>query len=241
MPSTTTNLGLPRFNLLDKPQAFDPLETYHYYYVDAGQVTTVEELYERLPYTGWGWYWRHAWAWPYFLRGKTTHGLKASEECPSGLLEDAINLIGECVETAYPLVIDAVKRQARKRYVLALIGLWGAKYQYSWLVATSKTEDDRLGALFKTAPRSDGNMGTETLSNVTMMPIHLIARNMEHVHVKQGIFAARMRGYGIRGIRVDCVYWDETKRCIADQHSNSYDPLWVDPEELWQEEEASVG
>ena len=50
------NLRLPRFNLLDKPQVFDPRETYHYYYVDAGQVTTVEELYERLPYTGPGWH-----------------------------------------------------------------------------------------------------------------------------------------------------------------------------------------
>ena len=44
-----------------------------------------------------------------------------------------------------------------------------------------------------------------------MLPIHLIALNMEHVYVKFAIDAARSRGYGIKGIRVDCVYWDDRR------------------------------
>ena len=44
-----------------------------------------------------------------------------------------------------------------------------------------------------------------------MLPIHLISLNMEHVYVKYAIDAARMRGYGIKGIRVDCVYWDDRR------------------------------
>ena len=59
---------LPRFNLLDKPESYDASKKYHFYYVDAGVVTTAEELYDRLPYTGPGWYWRAAWDMPGFLK-----------------------------------------------------------------------------------------------------------------------------------------------------------------------------
>ena len=93
---------LPRFNLLDKPESYDASKTYHFYYVDAGVVTTAEELYDRLPYTGPGWYWRAAWDMPGFPKDKTTHGLRASEACPPELLADAFELIVDCVETVYP-------------------------------------------------------------------------------------------------------------------------------------------
>ena len=107
------------------------------------------------------------------------------------------------------LETEKVKLDACKRFALSLIGFWGQKYQYSWRVATSNTEDDRLGTLFKKVAHADGKMDlytrSETLTNVTMLPIHLIALNMEHVYVRQGIIAARMRGYGIKGILVDCL------------------------------------
>ena len=97
-------------------------------------------------------------------------------------MSDALELIWDCVDKAYFLETESVQREARNRAALALLGLWGKRYQYSWRVTTSKTEDDRLGALFKTISRSESKMdlyaSIETLSNVTMLPIHLIARNM---------------------------------------------------------------
>ena len=107
-----------------------------------------------------------------------------------------------------------------KKYVLTLIGLWGKRYQHTWRVTTSRSEDDRLGALFKSVELPDGCLElytrSETITNVSMLPIHLIALNMEHVYVRLAIDAARLRGYGIKGIRVDCVYWDKSKRCVED-------------------------
>ena len=234
----STSLPLPRFNLLDKPETYDPAKAYDFYFVDAGVVGNQQELYERLPYTGPGWYWREAWDCPWFPQDKTTHGLRASEHCPPSLLNTAIEFVMDCVDGTYHLEAD--KNKIYKRYILALIGLWGKRYQYSWRVAKSISEDDRLGALFKSIPTSDGKMElytrTETLTNNTMLPIHLIALNMEHVYVKLACDAARWRGYSIKGIRVDCVYWDEGKRCINKIDINSDHPAWVDPKALQQEE-----
>jgi hypothetical protein len=202
----SNNGALPRFNLLDKPEPYDPATEYDFYYVDAGFIRTQQELYERLPYTGPGWYWREAWK--YLPKDKTTYGLKASEHCPSTLMSNAIDFLSSCVNTV--LCLDPNKDKICKQYILALIGLWGKRYQYSWRVTKSVSEDDRLGALFKSVPCADGKLElftrTETLTNSTMLPIHLIALNMEHVYDKLAIDAARMRGYGIKGIRVDCVY-----------------------------------
>ena len=200
---------LPRFNLLDKPEPYDPAKEYDFYYVDDGVVSNQQELYERLPYTGPGWYWREAWK--YLPKDKTTHGLKASEHCPPSLLSTAMDFLVSCVHKVFWL--EPNKEAIQKQYILALIGLWGKRYQYSWRVTKSVSEDDRLGALFKSVPCADGKLElftrTETLTNNTMLPIHLISLNMEHVYVKFAIDAARSRGYGIKGIRVDCVYWGD--------------------------------
>ena len=111
-------------------------------------------------------------------------------------------------------------------------------------MATSKIEDDRLGSLFKSVSLPDGRFDlytrTETLSNVTMLPISLIALNMEHVYVKLACDAARWCGYCIRGIRVDCVYWDESRRCIGNSRTNDNHPCWVDPQTLQHEEDATI-
>ena len=143
-------LSLPRFNLLDKPEPYNAAKTYDFYFVDAGKVGSDQELYERLPYTGPGWYWREAWSCPWFPKDKTTHGFRASSHCPSQLLSNAINDIVKCVSHIYFLSPD--KDKICKQYVLALIGLWGKKYRYSWKVTKSISEDDRVGALFKSVP-----------------------------------------------------------------------------------------
>ena len=69
------------FVLFDKPEPYNPAKTYDFYFVDAGIINSQEELYERLPYTGPGWYWREAWDCPWFPQDKTTHGLRASSHC----------------------------------------------------------------------------------------------------------------------------------------------------------------
>ena len=124
---------------------------------------------------------------PGFPKDKTTHGLRASEACPPELLNGAFELILDCVETVYPSAFYN-PRTICKQYILSLIGLWGRRYQYSWRVATSQSEDDRLGPLFKSVSLPDGRLDlytrTETLTNVTMLPISLIALNMEHVYLK---------------------------------------------------------
>ena len=76
----------------------------------------------------------------------------------------------------------------------------------------------------------------ETLTNSTRLPIHLIALNMEHLYTKLACDAAMWRGYSIRGIQVDCVYWNEANRCIDQIDINSHHPTFVDPEALQQED-----
>ena len=131
-----------------------------------------------------------------------------------------------------------------KQYVLALIGLWGKTYRYSWKVTKSVSEDDRVGALFKSVPSTkNGSLElftrTETLTNITMLPIHLIALNMEHVYLKLACDAAKWRGFRIRGIQVDCVFWDENKRCIDEINIDATHPAWVDPNQLRDEDRDS--
>ena len=71
-----------------------------------------------------------------------------------------------------------------------------------------------------------------------MLPIHLIALNMEHVYVKFACLAAKWRGYGIKGIRVDCVYWSESKRVFGSNVQLVDHPDWsmIDFETLRKEE-----
>ena len=109
---------------------------------------------------------------PWFPKDKTTRGIWASESCPPELLPDAFDLISECVEQAYYLEPD--REQMCKKYVLTLIGLWGKRYQHTWRVTTSRSEDDRLGALFKSVELPDGCLElytrSETITNVSMLP-----------------------------------------------------------------------
>ena len=112
------------------------------------------------------------------------------------------------------MLVSSIKKI--KVFILSLIGLWGKRYQYSWRVTRSVSKDDRVGALFKSTLLPDGSLElftrTETLTNVSMLPIHLIALNMEHVFLAKAIGSCRALSLGIRGIRVDCVYPDARKK-----------------------------
>ena len=55
------NSPLPRFTLLGKTEPFDVAQKYDFYYVDTGPVNKSKELFDRLPYSGPGWYWRDVW------------------------------------------------------------------------------------------------------------------------------------------------------------------------------------
>ena len=103
---------------------------------------------------------------------------------------------------------------------VALIGLFGKPSSYDWKVTESLAEDDRLGALFETQALPDGRLKvyarTETLTNRSMLPAHLIALSGGHVHLGTAARAVvASPGLRVLGMQVDCVYrsHEETATC----------------------------
>ena len=106
-------LNLPRFNLLDRVEEVrDPKKEYSFFYVDDGPVNTQEQLVERLPYTGPGWYWYAAWETPNFPQHKTTKYLAASECIPPEIMDTAFGFVEKCFREAHCL--DPRTRWTRK-------------------------------------------------------------------------------------------------------------------------------
>ena len=77
------------------------------------------------------------------------------------------------------------------------------------------TEDDRLGSIFKTSRTEDGRLElytrVETLQNITMMPVHLIALNMEHVYLARAAKVIITNGFRVTGMQVDCPFYSGKK------------------------------
>ena len=96
--------------------------------------------------------------------------------------------------------------------ISSIIGLWGNRYYYDFKTSKSSSDDDRLGAIFKTATLSDGRLEiftrTETLTNLSMLPSHLISLNMEHVYLGRMARLINIApGVRVSGMNVDCVFY----------------------------------
>ena len=61
-----TQLPLPKFNILDKPELYDAAKNYNFYFVGTGPVANEPERCERHPYTSLNLYWREAGRCPWF-------------------------------------------------------------------------------------------------------------------------------------------------------------------------------
>ena len=200
---------LPKFGLLDKWEKYDPEKEYDFYYVDAGPLT---DVFFQLPYRGPGIYWKVAWReLEEEVREKTEWATVASEHIKGDVLKSAFAEIERCVRSSYVLEPEEKAEAQVKLAILGIIGLWGKTYQYSWRVTKALNEDDRLGSIFKTSRTDDGRLElytrVETLQNITMMPVHLIALNMEHVYLARAAKAIITNGYRVIGMQVDCAYY----------------------------------
>ena len=116
------------------------------------------------------------------------------------------------VRDAFALEHDHVINDKTKKMILSLIGLWGKRFYYDFKSTKASSEDDRVGAIFKTTKLSDGRLEiftrTETLTNLSMLPSHLIALNMEHVYLGRMARVIQMApGVRVSGMLVDCVFY----------------------------------
>ena len=187
--SKKTEHHIPIIGLLDKWEDFDPSTEYDFYYVDDGEVPQ-EDLVWRLPYQGPGLYWKGAWREEVFPRENTMKAVFASKHAPASIFKEPFAYIQICVQEAYSLEQDYVVNEQVKKALISFTGLLGKRYHYTWKFTISHSVDDRMGAIFKTRDLPDGRMElftrTETLTNLSMLPAHLITRTMEHVYLGRG-------------------------------------------------------